>query len=143
MLKKLIKNKKGFTLTELIVVIAILGVLAAVVTPSVLGYISDAKVSADKANANTIDSAVKRLVANDKLKLDTTTHSSLQTDKDAIKTIIMKEVDPFPTINDTTAHYVLQRTVTGGVCTSVSVKLLSPTTTPVLPAQGADVVYLD
>lgn len=42
-LKKALKlNKKGFTLVELIVVIAILGVLAAILVPSFTGYVAKA-----------------------------------------------------------------------------------------------------
>ena len=44
------KNKKGFTLIELIVVIAILGILALFLVPSFMGYSRDAKIQVMKAN---------------------------------------------------------------------------------------------
>lgn len=44
-------NKKGFTLVELIVVIAILAVLGLILVPQVTGYIAAAKDSVGKANA--------------------------------------------------------------------------------------------
>ena len=48
-------NKKGFTLVELIVVIAILGILAAVLIPNYIGYIDKAKVTVDNANLEVLN----------------------------------------------------------------------------------------
>ena len=58
MLIKLRKDKKGFTLVELIVVIAILGVLAMLIVPRIVGNVSDAKNKKEIANARTLASEI-------------------------------------------------------------------------------------
>ncbi|GFO56223.1 type II secretion system protein GspG [Geomonas sp. Red276] len=54
-----LKESRGFTLIELMVVIVILGILAAVVAPKIIGRSDDAKISDAKVQIRNIETALK------------------------------------------------------------------------------------
>lgn len=54
------RNSRGFTLVEIMVVVVILGILAATIIPQFMSTTKDAKVSAAKAQVAEMESALER-----------------------------------------------------------------------------------
>ena len=66
------RNKKGFTLIELVVVIAILGILMALAIPRLGAFRKDAKIAANDAAAASIAHAVQLYTAANNITVDAT-----------------------------------------------------------------------
>lgn len=57
-----LKAKKGFTLVELIVVIAILAVLMAILVPTMIGWVKDSRITAADSSADQIKNAYNTVI---------------------------------------------------------------------------------
>ncbi len=64
MIKKLqqLKAKKGFTLVELIVVIAIIGVLAAILVPTMMGFVTSSRVTSANSTAASFQDQIEQFL---------------------------------------------------------------------------------
>ena len=60
------KNNKGFSLVELIIVIAIMAILAAAIAPALIRYINKARIADDLTAAGEIVSAANTAMTNEK-----------------------------------------------------------------------------
>lgn len=98
MIQKLKKSNAGFTLVELIVVIAILGVLAAVLVPQYIQYVDKSRVAADDAAVAEIGHALQVVTASNEAYVDNTYSVTIsKTDNLVIKqgTTALADTDAF------------------------------------------------
>ncbi len=127
------KKKKGFTLIELMAVIAIIAILAAVLVPTVSGYINRAKKTAIITECRTVMNAIETYNAtvSESSKIDTNLKTKIENaikdtgklnplvaegliDTDKIEHILNAKLSQVKEINDNTDKDIINRIVLDG-----------------------------
>lgn len=90
-MKKLSKDNKGFTLVEMIVVLVILAILAAILIPGLLGYIDDAKQKKLEIHGKAVYTAAQAVASKNYAKSDAPSSDS----GFATKVAELSEIDTF------------------------------------------------
>ncbi|GAE88020.1 type II secretion system protein [Acetivibrio straminisolvens] len=101
-MKKMLKNQKGFSLVELLIVIAIMGVLAAVAFSMFAGVLSNSKRRADERTADQIAKALTAYMVDSG---DSELKAFSSKDSKIIITELQKEIKYTPTGSTTEKSY--------------------------------------
>jgi general secretion pathway protein G len=78
-------QQRGFTLIEIMVVVIIIGILAAIVAPNVIGRVDDAQITKARAEISNIENAMKFY------RLDNFTYPSTE---QGIEALVTRPTDP-------------------------------------------------
>lgn len=92
------KKKKGFTLIELIIVIAIIGILALIAIPRFGAVRRDANVRSDIANAKTIHDTTATLITQGTIQLPGTGSTSIDLSQDDNALVGSLQTTPTPRV---------------------------------------------
>ncbi len=119
-------NKKGFTLVELVIVIAILAILAAIAIPTVSNVIGTANTNVDKANAQTVELALKSAHAEATAKILKIDGSSVSADDLTVTQALKYEgISELPEIKTSGNYRARNGKVTVSSSNEAGVKILA------------------
>lgn len=137
-------TNKGFSLVELIIVIAIMAVLVGVLAPQFLKYVEQSRRSKDIQTANNLQTAYLADIA-DSLKTGTATKTEIKATADLPSTV--SEVpETAGTFTGTADHFYVSYNATNGTCqifAKVGSDFYELTTTGTSTEKGNATAYKD